>query len=131
MQEKLFRFMQGRYGVDQLSKFLVVLGIIIVVLSNFIRGNIVYPIGMVVIIIAYFRALSKDHARRYKENQKYLIYENKVKSFFRKGKFNTQQSKTHHVYTCPNCKQKIRVPRGKGKIEVSCPKCYTKFMKKS
>jgi DNA-directed RNA polymerase subunit RPC12/RpoP len=131
MKERLIRFMQGRYGVDQFSKFLVLAGLIIVILSNFIGGNILYYIGMAMAIYAYFRILSRNHQKRYKENQKYLYYVAYIKNFFNREKKNTPNGKDYHVYKCSSCKQKIRVPKGKGKIEISCPKCHKKFVKRS
>ena len=65
------------------------------------------------------------------ENQKFLQHTSKIRGFFAKQKYMATQHKTHHIYKCPNCKQKIRVPKGKGKIEIRCPKCQTTFIKKS
>ena len=80
---------------------------------------------------AWFRMMSKNTYKRSLENNKYMQYEYKIKQWFSKIKWRFQQSKTHHIYTCPSCKQKIRVPRGKGKIEIRCPKCGQTFIKKS
>lgn len=131
MKEKLYRFMQGRYGVDQFSKFLTLVGIVLFVLSRFIGGLIFYFLGLGLVIYAYFRMFSKNIAKRYGENQKYLFYKDKVKLFFKKGKTNRQGGKNHRIFKCPSCKQKVRVPKGKGKIEITCPKCRTKFIKRS
>jgi len=131
LREKLARFMQGRYGVDELSKVLMYVGLVVIVLSMLTRWNILTLIGWAVLIIVYVRMFSKNHTRRYAENQKYLQYINKIKGFFRRKKSHMEQRKTHHIYACPSCKQKIRAPKGKGKIEISCPKCHTKFVKRS
>ena len=108
MKEKLIRFMQGRYGIDQLSKFLLITGLAVVLLSAFFGETAVsmllYIFGWGVVIYCYFRIFSRN------------IW---------------QQRKVYHIYTCPSCKQKIRIPKGKGKIEVRCPKCGTTFIKKS
>ena len=130
MKEKLYRFMMGRYGNDQFNRFLMILAMICFILSQF-RVPGVYLIGLLCLIYAYFRMLSRNTYKRSLENNKYLQYEYKVKRWFAGVKRNMQQRKTHHIYKCPSCRQKIRIPRGKGKIEIRCPKCGQTFMKKS
>lgn len=122
--------MQGRYGNDQLNRFLMFLAIGLLVLSLFC-GNLFYLLAVAVMIYAYFRMFSRQTYKRSEENQKYLQLEWKFKNFFKKKKNEFSQLKTHHIYKCPNCKQKIRVPRGKGKIAIRCRKCGTEFVKKS
>lgn len=131
MREKLYRFMSGRYGVDQLSKFILFLTIILILLSTFTNIRELYWIAIAFIGIAYYRMLSKNYSKRYKENQVYLKYHNGVLGFFKKKSYLFKQRKTHHIYNCPSCKQKIRIPKGKGKISITCPKCKTSFIKKS
>lgn len=130
MREKLYRFMMGRYGNDQFNRFLMILALVFFVISLFgIRGfNL---LGLLCIIYAYFRMLSRNTYKRSLENSKYLQYEYNVKRWFSGIKWNLQQRKTHHIYRCPSCKQKIRIPRGKGRIEIRCPKCGQTFIKKS
>ena len=130
MKEKLYRFMMGRYGNDQFNRFLMILAMICFILSLF-RVPGVYLIGLLCLIYAYFRMLSRNTYKRSLENNKYLQYEYKVKRWFAGVKRIMQQRKTHHIYKCPSCRQKIRIPRGKGKIEIRCPKCGQTFMKKS
>lgn len=135
MKEKLMRFMQGRYGVDSFSKFLLGAGLAAVLLSAFGRGNIIgnviYIIGWAAIIFTYFRMFSKNYTKRSAENQAYLNKTYKIRCWFARQKNLINQRKIYHIYKCPNCKQKIRVPKGKGRIEISCPKCRTSFIKKS
>ena len=134
MKEKFIRFMQGRYGVDQLSKFILILGLVFVVISalfNDALSLLTYILGWVMVIYCYFRIFSRNIPKRYAENQAYLAKTYKIRTFFGKQKNIWQQRKTHHIYTCPSCKQKIRIPKGKGKIEVRCPKCGTTFIKNS
>ena len=131
MKEKLIRFMYGRYGVDAFGKFLVILGCIMLVLSSFTRFRLAPVIAWAVIIYAYFRIFSKKIYKRSAENQAYLKYTAKIRNFWWNRKNLMKQRKTHHIYKCPSCRQKIRVPKGKGKIEIRCPKCQTTFIKRS
>lgn len=135
MKEKFIRFMQGRYGVDQLSKFLLLLGLIAVVISSMFMNNVVgvifYILGWALVVCCYFRVFSRNVQKRYSENQAFLAKTYRVRSFFQRQKNIWQQRRVYHIYTCPSCKQKIRIPRGKGRIEVRCPKCGATFIKKS
>lgn len=131
MREKLIRFMQGRYGVDSFSKTIITIGFIVLLLSMFTKTNIFYWIGWVLVIYAYYRIFSKNIGKRQQENQLYLNKTYKLRCKFAAWKNQMMQRKDYHIYTCPGCKQKIRIPRGKGKIEIQCPKCRTTFVKKS
>ena len=131
MKEKFRRFMIGRYGTDELSKFMVTVAVILWVLNIFSDSRFFYSWGMLLLILAYVRMFSKNIHKRYQENQKYLEIKAKVLNRFRKEKSNMEQRKTHHIYKCPTCKQKIRIPRGKGRICITCPKCKTEFTKTS
>lgn len=137
MKEKVIRFMQGRYGAygaDSLTKFLMAAGVVIMFLTYAFRGkalNLGSYVFLTVMIYCYFRLFSKNVTKRYAENQAFLARTSAVRGFVRKQKSLWQQRKVYHIYKCPGCKQKIRIPRGKGKIEVRCPKCNATFIKKS
>lgn len=135
MKEKLIRFMQGRYGIDQFSQFLIVCGVIFVLLPAFfdwgIAGLILYFLGWVMVIYSYIRIFSRNVSKRYAQNQAFLAKTSGIRTFFSKQKYMWKQRRVYHIYKCPGCGQKIRIPRGKGKIEVRCPKCGTTFIKKS
>ncbi|MBD5473173.1 MAG: hypothetical protein HDR20_09855 [Lachnospiraceae bacterium] len=130
MREKLYRFMQGRYGADQLNRFLMILVIVCLVFSLF-GFRIFYVIGIALLIYSYFRIFSKNLYKRREENAVFLRQKYKFEQRFASWKRDMQQRKTHHIYRCPSCKQKIRVPRGKGRIEIRCPKCNQTFIRKS
>jgi predicted membrane protein len=131
MKERIARFMQGRYGVDKLSQVMMGVALVCWVLSLITKWNIWSGLFFVLIIIVYVRMFSRNIPKRYAENQKFLVYYNKVAGKIQREKNLMKQRKTHHIYKCPSCKQKIRVPKGKGKISITCPKCRTEFIKRS
>ena len=130
-REMLTRFMTGRYGQDALSRAMSMVAFVLLIISMFVAQLILYPIAVILVLLSTFRMFSKNHQKRYQENLVYTKQINKVKYLFSKLRYRTDSSKTHHIYACPGCRQKIRVPRGKGKIMVRCPKCQTEFMKRS
>lgn len=131
MREKLYRFMQGRYGVDALSKFMMVVAIVFMVINMVTKWNGANALVTIMLVLVYFRMLSRNIPKRYAENQKYLQVSSGVRAWWYRVKRDLAQRKTHRIFYCPNCKQKVRVPKGKGRIEIRCPKCYTTFVKKS
>lgn len=131
MRERITRFMMGRYGTDEFSRFLMALSIVFLMLNLVFRRLEFYIPAVVLLAYAYYRILSKNHTARYRENTKYTSYRNKVIQIFKREKSYIHQRKTHHIYTCGKCRQKIRIPKGKGKILVTCPKCGFQFFKRS
>ena len=131
MREKIQRFMIGRYGVDDLSKFLMGIALVLCVLDIFINNVFLSSWFIVIIVYVYYRMFSKNYNKRYQENIKFLQIKNKVVSKFNSEKSIMKQRKTHHIYKCPTCNQKIRIPKGKGRICITCPKCKTEFTKTS
>ncbi len=113
-----------------MNRFLLIVALVMVVLSMF-GVPFTYLLGLVCMVYAYFRMFSRNIYKRQAENGKYLKYEYKVKQKFAAFKRDMKQRKTHHIYRCPFCKQKIRVPRGRGRIEIRCPKCSQTFIKRS
>lgn len=135
MREKIQRFMVGRYGVDELAKALNI-GVIVCLIISLFAGK--FPVlsifswlGIAGIIYNYYRMFSKNVSKRYAENQKYVTarYRAVVKWDAMKKRF--AQRKTHRFYKCPDCRQTVRVPKGRGKICITCPKCRREFIKKS
>ena len=134
MKEKLQRFMYGRYGLDSFGKFTIIVSLVLMLLANFVParlGSVLSLLCRALLIYTYFRMFSRQTYKRACENQTYLAKTTKVRHFFASQKSMMAQRKTHHIYKCPTCKQKIRVPKGKGRIEIRCPKCNTTFIKKS
>ncbi len=117
------RFMAGRYGTDQLNSLILWTGVAICLLSMFmptqgLRLGLTFA-AYACMILAIFRSLSKNTYKRYRENRKYLGFLNRIKD------------RDHKYFDCPRCKQPVRVPKGKGKISITCPKCKEKFIRKS
>lgn len=129
MKEKFRRFMIGRYGVDAFSKFLLIVALIFYTLNMLFGSRILYSWALLLLFYSYYRMFSRNTAKRYQENLKYLQVKNKILTKLKFNRSQTKQRKTHHIYKCPTCKQKIRIPRGKGRICITCPKCKTEFTK--
>ena len=128
--------MQGRNGVDQFARFTMGVALAAIVLTLFTGtrsgiGAFLDLFGMAAIVYTYFRIFSKNISKRYQENQKYLQMTDKLRARFQKEKRMMSQRKDYHIYSCPGCGQKIRIPRGGlKKVEIECPKCHTKFIKR-
>lgn len=121
--------MMGRYGVDQLSFAMMLLSM---VLMLFTRGRL-WPlafVGLALIGLAYFRMLSRNISARAQENGKFLRYWYQVKNTWNRW-MDQINDKGHRYYRCPSCHQQLRVPRGRGKIIITCPKCKQEFTKKT
>lgn len=131
MKRRFMDFMSGRYGADQLSRFMLGVCVVCIVLNMFTRIHWFYLLSLVLIGICYFRMLSRNFAKRSAENEKYLSMTWKIRTKLQKAKNRVVQSRDFHIYKCPSCGQKIRIPRGKGKICITCPKCRQEFEKKS
>lgn len=131
LKEKIDRFMIGRYGMDRLNQFLAILVLILVAIDLFTHSKVIYWLELIGLVLFYFRMISKNFKAREKENQIYLSLYLKAQDMVMKWKFRFEQSRKYHIYKCPNCGQKIRIPRGKGKISIHCPKCNIDFIRKS
>lgn len=130
-RERFARFMIGRYGMDRLGQFLNAMVCVFLAVGLFSRSRWLDIGALVFLVLCYFRVFSKNIGKRFEENQKFERIWFHVSEVFRRWRFKLQQSRKYHIYKCPNCRQKIRIPRGKGKISIHCPKCGTDFIKKS
>lgn len=117
------RMMMGRYGHDRLNVALLVVGLIMTVISMFVRVKLVVLVttllSYVFLILALIRCFSRNTYKRYNENRRFLLLVDRLKD------------RSNRYYSCPKCRQTVRVPRGKGKIAITCPKCREKFIKKT
>lgn len=123
--------MNGRYGVDELSKALAITGLIVLALSNFFGGRIVASLGVAFLAYAGLRPLSKQRQNRQKEYAWYIRQKQRILTRYYKLKNARAQRKVYKFYACPECKQKIRVPKGRNKIRITCPSCRHQFVKKT
>ena len=116
-------FMLGRYGTDKLNMAILTGGVICCVVVMFVRLPLVDLaltfLSYVLMGWAIFRMLSRNIYKRYRENRKYLQFVEQLKD------------RDHRYFDCPRCHQPVRVPKGKGKIEITCPKCKEKFVKRT
>ena len=126
----LRRLMVGRYGSDQLNLFLLVLYLIFFLLSAVTGLGILSALGMFLILVALLRMMSRNIERRRAENAKFLKLVRPVTQWLRLRR-TIRQDRDHCYFKCPNCKQYLRVPKGKGKITVTCRSCGTTFQEKS
>lgn len=135
LRERMQRFMTGRYGADELARTLNIVVLVCLVLSMF--GSKVtlfaflYWIGIGLMIYNCYRMLSRNISKRQEENRKFLNlrYDAAVKRDRMKKRF--AQHDTYRFYKCPECSQTVRVPKGRGKICITCPKCKKEFIKKT
>jgi len=124
-------FMIGRYGPDQLYFFLFVLSLILTLLSRILHWNPLYFAALALLILAILRMFSRNIPRRRAENDRFLRYWGPVKRWFRRRITRLKDSRTHRFFRCPSCKNTLRVPKGKGKVQITCPKCGQRFTKKT
>jgi hypothetical protein len=123
------RFMFGRYGLDQLNVVLMIAAVALCLISFlFSRINAVWTVALsfVLNLLSYvllfwyiLRAFSRNIEKRNRENRRFMAFRSRL------------TDKQNRYYRCPNCKQTVRVPRGRGKICIKCPKCSEKFVRKS
>lgn len=130
MRDWFRRLMMGRYGVDQLTWVLLALSLLLSLCGSIFRSNVLGILCWAALVVCYLRIFSRNIYARQQENQKLLQFWWKLKNG-RSKRPSREQRKNFRVFSCPTCKQKLRVPRGKGKISISCPKCGRSFIKKT
>ena len=131
MREKFRQFMIGRYGTDGLNQFLSMSSIVMLLVSLLTRVSLFAWLGAALLILCYCRSLSRNISKRTEENYRFYSLKDRFSNKFRSLKEQWANRKLHHYYRCPQCRQKLRVPRGRGRIQISCPRCGTQFIKKS
>ena len=131
LKSKFAAFMQGRYGYDELNSGLSILFLAFWVLSLITGKRFFYTLGLIALVYSIYRSLSRDHMKRSRERLWFLKQIDKVKRFFRITKPRWEQRNTHKFFRCSQCGATVRVPKGKGQIEITCPKCGNKFVERT
>ena len=131
MRDRMIQFMRGRYGYDELGRVTMWSSLILFVIYALTGIRVLAVIAVILLALTDFRLLSRNTARRSEENRVFL--KNTAFITRRSARFrqNVQNRRHYHIYRCPNCRQKIRIPKGKGRIEITCPRCHIEFIKKS
>ena len=124
------RFFYGRYGWDALNLFLIGLSLVLYVADIFVRASVLYVLYTLLLILALFRMLSRNFARRRAENAKFMVVAGPVIRWV-KLRRTIHRDKEHRYFKCPNCGQQLRVPRGKGKVSITCRNCGVSFEEKT
>ena len=131
MREKLRQFMIGRYGTDGLNQFLSIASLVLLLIAIISRVSLFTYLGAALLIFCYYRTFSRNISKRTEENYKFYTLKDRADNKFKGWKEQWANRKVYHYYRCPQCRQKLRVPRGRGRIQMSCPRCGTHFIKKS
>lgn len=124
---KIQRFLNGRYGPDELYKFMLIICLIIIIVNMFVNSVILRVLELIVFGVSLYRFLSKKKSKRSKENKKYLEIVGKIRGYFDYQKKKYKDRNTHMYKKCPKCRQKLRLPLKKGIHTVKCPSCKEKF----
>lgn len=135
MREKIARFMAGRYGTDQLNKFMSIVSLVLMVAAIIFNrtrlAQLLWMIAFVLLVLVYVRMLSRNIYKRSDENNRYLRLRYKVSSKLRMVRERWVQRKDYKFFTCPACHTTLRVSRHKGKINIVCRKCGNSFRGKT
>ena len=118
-KKKLYDVMQGRNGVDDLGRVIFIISLVLYVLSGFLRNGFLQMLSLIGLIYTMYRTFSRDLRSRQEENRKYLQFLNLQKMRF-------EMRKEYRIFKCKGCGRNIRVPKGKGKVETTCPLCGRK-----
>lgn len=131
MRERFARFMAGRYGTDQLNRFLSVLSLVLMIAAVVFNKTVVarplWLVAFVLLILVYARMLSRNVYKRNAENYRYLKLRMSITGKFEMISIRWKQRKDYKFFTCPACHTTLRVPKHKGKINIVCKKCGNSF----
>ena len=130
IRNAIHRFMYGRYGNDSLNLFLIVVYLFLYLLFALTHIELFYWISLALVFVSLFRLLSRNIPARQKENSQFMRLAGPVIQWYRLQR-TMRRDKDHRYFKCPNCGQYLRVPRGKGKITVSCRNCGASFEERS
>ena len=128
---KMASFMYGRYGTDELSKFLMILALILMVISWFPNLGLVYFVALALMVWSLFRTFSRKLDKRRRERERYLKIQKPIANFFKLQRNKWRDRKTHVYFKCKKCRAVLRVPKGKGSIVVICTRCKDRIEKET
>jgi len=131
MMNFLQRLMIGRYGNDTLNRVLFAFCCVLIVLNYILNWRLLRLALLLLLVVCYLRMFSRNIQARYLENQKFLTVWQPLQQKAYQAKRQFADRKTHRYYRCPQCKKRLRVPRGRGKIQITCPYCQKQFIKKT
>ena len=131
MRNFLQNFMIGRYGPDHLGFSMIIISLVLALLYAAIGVTPLLLISYIVFGLAIYRMLSRNIYRRRAENDKFIRYWWPIRTRIIRVVERIKQRRTHRFFVCPGCKKKLRVPKGKGKLQITCPKCAEKFFRKT
>ncbi len=131
MKDAFARFMYGRYGSDQLSRFLLIVGIVLYLISWISGLGLISYVALALYFWTIFRMFSKNLEKRRAENQKYLELTGGVKTSATQARNRSKNRKEYKYFRCPKCKSWLKLPRGVGEVTVTCGKCKNQFRKKA
>jgi len=127
----LRNFMVGRYGPDHLNIAMVIISLVLYLIHGITRFAPVMYLSYAILALALFRMLSRNISRRRAENDRFVRYWWPVQTRAKRLAANIRSRKTHKFFSCPSCSNTLRVPKGKGKLQITCPKCGERFTKKT
>ena len=131
LRASFMRFMIGRNGADQLGLFSLIAALVFNLLDNFLMTGILSLLGMALYIWTFFRMFSKNVVKRREENRKFMIWYEKAKKIALRYWTRLKNIREYKYFSCPNCKASIRMKRGMGEKEITCPGCKHVFKQKS
>ena len=126
-QRKVVEWLRGRQGPDDLAIFSVNLAVVLVLVNVFARQSWLGWLALALVLYAMFRIQSKNLGARARENESFLKTLGPARPWIQNPKAALAERKAYKHASCPHCKQRVRVPRGKGRLRVTCPACHTKF----
>ena len=127
----LRNLMVGRYGPDHLNIAMIVISLVISLLASIIGFAPLVYVSYIILALALFRMLSRNISRRRAENDRFIRYWWPIRTKVRRSLANIKHRKTHKFIKCQGCRNTLRVPKGKGKLQITCPKCGERFIKKT
>ncbi|MCL2227362.1 MAG: hypothetical protein FWB97_09120 [Oscillospiraceae bacterium] len=127
----LRNFMIGRYGPDHLNIAMIIFSFVLSIVHGITRFTPILYISYIVLALAVFRVLSRNIPRRRAENDKFIRYWWPVRTRLKRVFTEIKDRRIYKYFKCPSCGNTLRVPKGKGKLQVTCPKCGERFFKKS